>query len=160
MHRDRSILCLLIRVHQSQTDPEGWMPKSQAKPGTRARPRQSSEEFPQQKHHGEREGNTSIGPERCCHTKTYPNLWDHCWNRGHSQLDTKTAQLLIHRWPNPQGDIFNLISGIYKAVTNLREDENIVILPANEGNATVVLDQAGWLCSQHGKLLEDSAYMY
>ena len=38
----------------------------------------------------------------------------------------------------------NLSRQLQKAVKNLREDRDIVILPADKGNATVILDQTDY----------------
>ena len=46
---------------------------------------------------------------------------------------------------------------LQKAVKNLQEDRDIVILPADKGNATVILDQADYAAKME-HLLEDRAY--
>ena len=51
----------------------------------------------------------------------------------------------------------NLSRELQKAVKNLRKDRNIVILPADKGNATVILDQADYAAKME-HLLEDRAY--
>ena len=61
-----------------------------------------------------------------------------------SQLDRETAQQLKHRVSSilstarlPRS---NLTRELRESLRNLQEDENIVVLPADKGNATVVMD--------------------
>ena len=51
----------------------------------------------------------------------------------------------------------NLSRDLHKAVKSLREDKNIVILPADKENATVVLDQSDYEAKMED-LLQDVAY--
>ena len=44
-----------------------------------------------------------------------------------------------------------------RALKDLREDEDIVILPADKGNATVVLDKRDYLTKMN-RMLEDDTY--
>ena len=78
-----------------------------------------------------------------------------------SQLDSETAQLLRHRVSSilstAKTPRSNLSRELQKAVKNLREDRNIVILPADKGNATVILDQVDYAAKME-LLLEDKAY--
>ena len=78
-----------------------------------------------------------------------------------SQLESETAQLLRHRVSSilstAKPPRSNLSGELQKAVKNLREDRNIVILPADKGNATVILDQADYAAKME-HFLEDRAY--
>ena len=78
-----------------------------------------------------------------------------------SQLDGETAQLLRHRVSSilstAKPPKSNLSRQLQKAVKNLREDRDIVILPADKGNATVILDQTDYAAKME-HLLEDRAY--
>ena len=51
----------------------------------------------------------------------------------------------------------NLSRELHQAVKSLREDKNIVILPADKGNATVVLNRVDYEAKMEN-LLKDSAY--
>ena len=44
-----------------------------------------------------------------------------------------------------------------KSIRSLQKDENIVILPADKGNATVVLDRTDYVAKMEN-LLDDDAY--
>ncbi len=78
-----------------------------------------------------------------------------------NQLDKETAQSLrqgvssiLNTTKLPKS---NLSRELHKAVKSLREDKNIVILPADKGNATVVLDRVDYEAKMEN-LLKDSAY--
>ena len=51
----------------------------------------------------------------------------------------------------------NLTSRQHKAIRDLRRDKEIVVLPADKGNVTVVMDQSDYTVKMEA-LLEDSAY--
>ena len=51
----------------------------------------------------------------------------------------------------------NLDKGMHKATRDLREDTSIVILPADKGNATVVMNRTEYM-SKMNQMLEDTAY--
>ena len=78
-----------------------------------------------------------------------------------SQLNTDTAQLLRHKMSSilstAKPPKSNLSKELHKSVKSLREDHNIVILPADKGNATVVLDRTDYV-NKMESLLEDNAY--
>ena len=78
-----------------------------------------------------------------------------------SQLDSETAQLLRHKVSSilstAKSPKSNPSRELQKAVKNLQEDRDIVIRPADKGNATVILDQADYVAKME-HLLEDRAY--
>ena len=77
------------------------------------------------------------------------------------QLDAEKAKNLreevsnaLHKARLPAS---NLDRGMSKALKDLRKDDSIVILPADKGNATVVLDRTKYE-KKMNKLLEDETY--
>ena len=78
-----------------------------------------------------------------------------------NQLDKESAQSLrqgvssiLNSAKPPKS---NLSRELHKAVKGLQEDNNIIILPADKGNATVVLDRVDYEAKMEN-LLKDSAY--
>ena len=76
------------------------------------------------------------------------------------QLDAESAKTLRVRVSDalrtarpPQS---NLDKGMKKALKDLKKDEEIVILPADKGNATVVMDRSEYLTKMNGMLEEDT----
>ena len=78
-----------------------------------------------------------------------------------TQLDKETAQQLRHRvnsiLSTANSPRSNLDKQQRESVRSLRDDENIVILPVDKGNATVTLDRTDYVIKMEN-LLEDDAY--
>ena len=77
------------------------------------------------------------------------------------QLDSDKAKQLrigvseaLSRARTPQS---NLDKGMHRAIKALQKDTNIVILPADKGNATVVMDRTEYV-SKMTLMLEDRTY--
>ena len=78
-----------------------------------------------------------------------------------TQLDKETAQQLRHKVSSflstAKPPRSNLDKQQRESVRSLRDDENIVILPADKGNATVILSRKDYVMKMEN-LLEDEAY--
>ena len=79
------------------------------------------------------------------------------------QLDVNKAKQLrvsvseaLRRTRPPKS---NVDKGMQRAIRNLQNDANIVTLPADKGNATVVMDHTEYI-SMMNKMLEEATYMY
>ena len=72
----------------------------------------------------------------------------------HAQLLREGVSQALSRARPPKS---NLDKGMHRAIKDLRGDDNIVILPADKGNATVVMDRTEYTMKMN-RMLEDVTY--
>ena len=104
---------------------------------------------------------TCFGPNYVSHTISDPNHQHHSCNWGHGQTtrhqhsrQTTGVSKVLQFTKLPNG---NLQSHLRKAANELRKDRDIVILPVNKGNVTVVMDRKEYT-EKLECMLEDGMY--